>query len=145
MSLPVKINYQSLMQMNQKPDALQFARQLRKMDNDAEALLWLELEAGQLGGYKFARHFPIGPYFANFLCRSEKLVVEIDGSQHADSLHDHRRDQFMTGAGYSVMRFWNTDVFKERTAVCETILAALEGRITGAVTADYRYIPARKA
>ena len=127
--------------MHPKPDAIQFARQLRQADNDAEALLWVELKAKRLGGSKFVRHFPVGPYFADFLCRSERLVVELDGSQHAESLHDARRDAFMAAEGYSIMRFWNTDVFKERDSVCETILAALEGRITEAVVADYRFIP----
>ena len=127
--------------MHPKPDAIQFARQLRQADNDAEALLWVELKAKRLGGFKFVRHFPVGPYFADFLCRSERLVVELDGSQHAESLHDARRDAFMAAEGYSIMRFWNTDVFKERDSVCETILAALEGRITEAVVADYRFIP----
>jgi very-short-patch-repair endonuclease len=127
--------------MHPRPDAIQFARQLRQADNDAEALLWMELKAKRLGGFKFVRHFPVGPYFADFLCRSEGLVVELDGSQHAESAHDARRDSFMAAEGYSVMRFWNTDVFKERDAVCETILAALQGRITEAVIADYKFIP----
>jgi very-short-patch-repair endonuclease len=124
-----------------KPDAIHFARQLRKADNDAEALMWLELKARQLGGFKFVRHFPIGPYFADFLCRSESLVVEIDGNQHCESARDARRDQFMAASGYSIMRFWNTDVFRERDAVCETVLAALHGRITGSVVADFKFIP----
>jgi very-short-patch-repair endonuclease len=127
-----------------KPDAIEFARQLRQSDNDAEALMWLELKAKQLGGFKFVRHFPIGPYFADFLCRSESLVVEIDGNQHSESAQDARRDQYMAAEGYSIMRFWNTDVFKERTAVCETILAALQGRIEGPVNSDYRFIPRTK-
>ncbi len=130
--------------MHPKPDAIQFARQLRQADNDAEALMWIELKAKRLGGYKFVRQCPIGPYFADFLCRSERFVVEIDGGQHAESTHDARRDQFMAAAGYSVMRFWNTDVFKERDAVCETILAALQGRITELVIADFRFIPRLK-
>jgi very-short-patch-repair endonuclease len=127
--------------MHPKPDAIQFARQLRQADNDAEALMWLELKTKQLGGYKFVRHFPIGPYFADFLCRSERLVVEIDGSQHSESSHDERRDQFMAAEGYSIIRFWNTDVYRERDAVCETILAALQGRITELVIADFKFIP----
>ncbi len=85
--------------MHPKPDAVQFARQLRQADNDAEALMWMEIKSKRLGGYKFVRHFPIGPYFADFLCRGEKLVVEIDGSQHAESLHDTRRDRFMAAEG----------------------------------------------
>ncbi len=103
--------------------------------------MWIEIKAKRLGGYKFVRHFPIGPYFADFLCRSEKLVVEIDGSQHAESLHDTRRDQFMASQGYSIMRFWNIDVFRDRDAVCETILAALQGRLIELVVADFRFVP----
>ncbi|MET3580269.1 very-short-patch-repair endonuclease [Mesorhizobium robiniae] len=87
------------------------------------------------------RQMPIGPYFADFACRSEKLVVELDGSQHADSSYDRRRDEFMRSEGFSVMRFWNLDVLKSRTNVCETILAALEGRLAEDVIAsDLRFV-----
>jgi very-short-patch-repair endonuclease len=93
------------------------------------------------GGYRFVRQFPIGPYFADFLCRSERLVVEIDGSQHADSADDRKRDEFMRSCDYSVLRFWNTDVFEHRTAVCETILAALDGGSAGdTLASDLRFV-----
>ncbi len=59
------------------------ARSLRQSDNDAEAKLWTELRNRRLNGYKFVRQVPIGKYFADFACRSEMLVVELDGSQHA--------------------------------------------------------------
>lgn len=120
------------------------ARTLRQGDNEAEALLWLELKHSKLGGYKFTRQLPIGRYLADFCCRKQRLVVEIDGSQHADSTYDRRRDEFMRTHGYSVLRFWNTDVLKHRASVCETILAALDGRLAGdSVAADLRYIDAR--
>ena len=84
---------------------------------------------------------PIGPYFADFACRSSRLVVEIDGSQHADSAYDRKRDEFMRGIGYSVLRLWNTDVLKAIDAVCATILAALEGRLSeDAVAVDIRFV-----
>jgi hypothetical protein len=54
-------------------------------------LLWLELKGRKLGGYHFTHQLPIGPYFADFACRSRKLVVEVDGSQHADSACNRRR------------------------------------------------------
>ncbi len=130
--------------MHPKPDARSFARQLRKADNDAEAIMWLELKARQLGGFKFVRHFPIGPYFADFLCRSARLVVEIYGMQHAESTADIQRNAFMAASGYAVLRFWNTDVFKEREAVCATILVALRGRMAGPVNADFKYVPRAK-
>jgi very-short-patch-repair endonuclease len=77
-----------------------------------------------LGGYKFTRQLPIGPYFADFACRKQKLVIEVDGSQHADSTYDRNRDEHFRALGYSTLRFWNHDVLKHRTSVCETILAA---------------------
>ncbi len=62
------------------------ARTLRQADNDAEAMMWSALKAKRLGGHKFVRQFPIGPYFADFLCRKHRLVVEIDGSQHVTAV-----------------------------------------------------------
>jgi very-short-patch-repair endonuclease len=117
------------------------ARELRQGDNQAEALLWLELKRRNLGGYKFTRQLPIGPYYADFACREKWLVVEIDGNQHANSTYDQRRDEFMRAQGYSTLRFWNTDVLKHRTSVCETILAALDGKLAENVTAfDLRFV-----
>lgn len=124
-----------------KTGVTQRARSLRQGDNEAEALLWLELKRSKLGGFKFTRQFPIGPYFADFCCRKNKLVVEIDRFQHADSDYDRRRDAFMRDAGYSVLRFWTADVLKSRASVCETILAALDGRLTAnVIAADLHFL-----
>jgi very-short-patch-repair endonuclease len=118
------------------------ARGLRQGDNQAEATLWLELKRRKLGGHKFTRQFPIGPYFADFACREKWLVVEIDGSQHADSDHDRRRDAFINAQGYSILRFWNHDILKKRGEVCDTILAALTGRLASTVDAvDLQFKP----
>ena len=118
------------------------ARGLRKGDNQAEALLWLELKRRKLGGYKFTRQFPVGPYFADFACRERWLVVEIDGSQHAGSVHDIQRDALINAQGYSILRFWNHYVLKARGEVCETILAALTGRLASKVDAvDLQFKP----
>jgi very-short-patch-repair endonuclease len=73
------------------------ARELRQQENPAEASMWVALKDRKLGGYKFVRQLPIGPYFADFVCRSAKLVVEIDGSQHVDSSYDRQRDAFILG------------------------------------------------
>ena len=119
------------------------ARSLRHGDNIAEAVLWNELKDRRLGGFKFVRQFPIGPYFADFACRKQRLVVEVDGSQHADSDADRTRDAFMSSRGFSVMRFWNRDVLKATASVCETILAALDGRLSEDVVAsDLRFVRA---
>jgi very-short-patch-repair endonuclease len=107
----------------------------------AEAILWNELKAKKLAGHKFVRQMPIGSYFADFACRSGKLIVEVDGSQHANSDYDRRRDEFMRGEGYSVMRLWSGDVLKDLAGVCDTILAALDGRLAEDVVAlDVRFV-----
>ena len=124
-----------------KPGVTARARTLRQGGNAAEGALWNELKSRRLGGYKFVRQFPIGPYFADFVCRSHKLVVEVDGSHHAGSAYDRERDDFMCRAGYSVLRVWNFDALRQMTAVCETILAALDGRLSEDVEAhDMRFV-----
>jgi very-short-patch-repair endonuclease len=123
------------------PDTIARARQLRRGDNMAEAILWNELKAKRLGGYKFVRQMPIGPFFADFACRSHKLVVELDGSQHAGSSYDRRRDEFMRGQGFSVLRFWSADMLTNPASVCETILSALDGRLSEDMqTFDLRFV-----
>ena len=123
------------------PEKIARARALRHGDNQAEAILWGELKAKRLGGYKFVRQMPIGSYFADFACRSEKLVVELDGSQHAENSYDRRRDEFMRGEGFSVLRFWNVDVLKNSRSVCETILATLAGRLhQDVIASDLRFV-----
>ncbi|WP_412033246.1 endonuclease domain-containing protein [Mesorhizobium sp. CA8] len=124
-----------------KQGATQRARNLRQASNQAEALLWLELKARKLGGYRFTRQFSIGPFFADFACRERWLVVEVDGSQHADSSYDRRRDDFMRAQGYSILRFWSHDILKHRTSVCETIVAALDGKLAENIAvADLRFV-----
>jgi very-short-patch-repair endonuclease len=124
-----------------RPGTTERARRLRQNNNQAEALLWLELKRRKLGGYKFTRQFSIDPYYADFACREKWLVVELDGSQHADSRYDRRGDEVMRSLGYSVLRFWSHEILKQRGAICETILAALDGRLTEDVTAfDLRFV-----
>jgi very-short-patch-repair endonuclease len=128
-----------------KAGATSRARSLRRGGNIAEARLWDELKDRQLGNYKFVRQFPIGPYFADFVCRETRLVVEIDGSQHADSENDRKRDAFMKDQGFSTIRFWNVDVLKTLDPVCQTILTALDGRLAEDITAsDLRFVFADK-
>ncbi|ANL26425.1 restriction endonuclease type 2-like protein [Rhizobium phaseoli] len=126
-----------------KPKTTARARSLRQSDNDAEGNLWNELRDRRLSGHKFVRQLPIGPYFADFACRELRLVIEIDGSQHADNPRDAIRDAFMTGNGWSVVRFWNVDVLRELPSVLDTILAVCDGRLTERVEApDLRFFPA---
>ena len=117
------------------------ARELRQQENPAEASMWTVLKDRQLGGYKFVRQMPIGPFYADFVCRAVKLVLEIDGSQHVDSAYDRRRDQFMAGLGYAILRIPSALVLRQRREVCDTILSAIEGRITENVdTLDMKYL-----
>jgi very-short-patch-repair endonuclease len=90
-----------------------------------EVRLWRVLRGRQLGGFKFLRQEPIGPYFADFACREARLVIELDGSQHADSDYDARRDTFLVSRGYRVLRIWNNEVLTNLTGVADAILAAL--------------------
>jgi very-short-patch-repair endonuclease len=104
------------------------ARQLRREDTDAEARLWNVLRARRLGGWKWKRQVPFGPYFLDFLCREAGLVVEVDGGQHADQVdYDARRTAFLERSGLRVIRVWNSEVLTNRDGVCLTILDACGG------------------
>jgi very-short-patch-repair endonuclease len=117
------------------------ARNLRKTPNAAEQSLWSVLKGRALDGHKFTRQMPIGPYFADFVCRSSNVVIELDGSQHLTrAAYDRARDEYMLAAGYSVFRVPSAAVLHHREDVCATILAVLEGRIEDFVeTHDLRF------
>ncbi|WP_439922865.1 endonuclease domain-containing protein [Nitrobacter sp. JJSN] len=110
-----------------KPNVTGFARHLRIEQTNAEARLWKHLRARQIDGHKFVRQVPVGPYFCDFICRERKLVIEVDGGQHADSARDVIRDQYLDINGYRILRFWNNDVLGNIDGVVLTIAAALRG------------------
>jgi very-short-patch-repair endonuclease len=113
-------------------ETLSRARELRHHDTVAEARLWNALRAHRLGGWKWKRQVPWGPYFLDFLCREAGLVVEVDGGQHSDELdYDSRRSRFIERSGLRVLRFWNSAVLKNRDGVCLTILEACGGERPG--------------
>jgi len=105
------------------------ARQLRRNETEEEYHLWGDLRARRLNCYKFARQVPVGPFIVDFLCREERMIVEVDGFQDAESATDQRRTEWLNTNGYSVLRFWNQEISRERRWVLETILAALQGRL----------------
>jgi very-short-patch-repair endonuclease len=110
------------------PVAITRARRLRRDETDVEHRLWNVLRNRQLEGFKFVRQYPIGPYFADFVCREAMLIVELDGSQHAEAVpYDERRTAYLNSLGYSVLRFWNNDLTQSMQGVAESILAALAG------------------
>ena len=104
------------------------ARSLRKNQTDVEQLLWKHLRNRQLYNYKFRRQFPVEPYVADFVCLELKLVIELDGGQHASRIdYDNHRSLFLEQRGFKVIRFWNNDVIENTEGVLEAIhLAILE-------------------
>jgi very-short-patch-repair endonuclease len=104
-----------------------FARTLRKDPTDAERLLWGHLRRRQLADFKFRRQHSVGPYICDFACLEASVIVELDGSQHAEqSDYDARRDSFPRSRGFRVLRFWNKDVLTHTAVVLETIFQALQ-------------------
>jgi very-short-patch-repair endonuclease len=104
------------------------ARNLRGRDTDAEARLWAALRDRRLGGWKWRRQVPVGPYIADFLCLEAGLVIELDGGQHADRIaYDARRTSHLNSLGLHVIRFWNSQVLTNRAGVCFSILQACGG------------------
>jgi len=101
------------------------ARLLRRENTDAERTLWLHLRGSRLCGYKFRRQCPLGGYIVDFLCVARRLVVEVDGGQHALSEYDRRRTRDLEEAGMIVLRYWNDDVLVRTDAVLEDILTTL--------------------
>jgi very-short-patch-repair endonuclease len=102
------------------------ARQLRRDQTDAEQRLWTKLRDRQLGGAKFRRQHPVGPFVADFCCPQRKLVVELDGGQHAEDVAaDQKRSRFLEERGFRVLRFWNHDVLQNTEAVLERIAVAM--------------------
>lgn len=98
------------------------ARALRNNFLPHEALLWRHLQSKRLAALKFSRRMPIAGYKADFVCRSHRVVVELDGSQHADAItYDARRTAALEAAGYQVIRFWNNDLTSDLEGVLETI------------------------
>ncbi|HUI34782.1 MAG TPA: endonuclease domain-containing protein [Stellaceae bacterium] len=100
------------------------ARRLRAGSTDAERALWRELRQRQLG-YRFRRQFPIPPYIADFACLEARLIVEADGGQHNFANADRQRDEFLTGKGWRVLRFWNNDILQNRAGVLQLIAKEL--------------------
>jgi very-short-patch-repair endonuclease len=78
-------------------------------------------------GINFVRQEAIGPYIVDFVCREKKLIIEVDGGQHAENARDRVRDAALVDNGYRVLRFWNSDVLSNRDGVLTVILAELQG------------------
>lgn len=86
------------------------------------------LRERRLSAFKFRRQVPFKNYILDFACFEKRLVIEIDGSQHAESQSDATRDATLAAEGFQTARYWNNDVLKQPTSVLEDILAKLAGR-----------------
>ena len=100
------------------------ARELRNNATPAERRLWQALRASQLDGFKFGRQIAISPFIADLVCRTQRLVIEIDGGQHGNAV-DQARQTFIENQGYRVLRFWNYQVMRDLDIVVGSILSAL--------------------
>lgn len=102
------------------------ARELRRTQTDAERVLWQRLRNRQLLGHKFRRQLPIGPYIVDFVCVERRLIIELDGGQHAEQrARDAQRSAWLQARGFRVLRFWNDQALKETNAVLEFVLRHL--------------------
>jgi len=100
---------------------------MRGAPTDAEALLWWRLRAHRFDGSKFKRQQPLERYVLDFVCFGQKLVVEVDGSQHQDaSVYDSARTAWLNSQGFRVLRFWNDDVLTRSELVLDAIWDALQ-------------------
>ena len=125
------------------PVGVSKARSLRRRTTDAEQLLWGMLRGRRFQGLKFLRQFPVEPFVVDFVCRELMLVVELDGSQHADdeqTEYDERRTAYLNARGYSVLRFWN-DETRDLDGVWQLLSAIVDGVDIGP-SPGWRYSPA---
>jgi len=102
----------------------QFAKTMPHTPTKAEAALWRRLRAGRLLGFKFKRQQPLGPYIVDFVCFEEKLVIEVDGGQHADIV-DATRTQWLNDQRFRLLRFWNDEILAREDDVLDAIIRAL--------------------
>ncbi|WP_010185789.1 endonuclease domain-containing protein [Sphingomonas sp. PAMC 26605] len=100
-------------------------RDLRNNATVHEELLWRQLKGKRLAGLKFSRQMPIAGYRVDFVCRAQKLIIELDGSQHSEAIaYDEARTRALEKAGYRVIRFWNNDLTSNMDGALEMIAAA---------------------
>jgi adenine-specific DNA-methyltransferase len=106
------------------------ARRLRRDMTDAERKLWASLRGRALSGAKFRRQQAIGPYIVDFHCSEQRLVIELDGGQHAEewAACDRKRSAWLEARGYRVIRFWNSDVMRNLEGVLQEDSLALLAR-----------------
>ena len=113
---------------NAEPSPFQLharAKWMRPNPTDAERALWNMQRDRRLADFKFRRQRVIAAYIVDFVCLSSFVIIEADGSQHADNRADLRRDAFLTRQGFRVLRFWNDEVLSNGDGVFNAIFTAL--------------------
>ena len=114
------------MEKDIKECLIERARELRKNATHVENRLWSLIRTKRLKGYKFKRQYIIGAYIVDFICLEQKLIIELDGSQHLDAAeYDKERTHFLNSKGYHVLRFWNNEVLENTENVLNVILESL--------------------
>jgi very-short-patch-repair endonuclease len=111
-----------------KSQMRQRSRALRARMTDAERKLWFALRDRRFAGFKFRRQVPIDRFIADFVCFDARLIIEVDGGQHAGSLQDRRRDRWFAANGFRVVRFWNNEVLSNLEGVLTALSAELGQR-----------------
>ena len=101
------------------------AKQMRANPTEAERRIWSILRGHRLAGFKFKRQQLLGRYIVDFVNFERRLIVEADGSQHAESAYDIDRDAWLHAQGFSVVRFWNNDALAETSVIADSIWHAL--------------------
>jgi very-short-patch-repair endonuclease len=92
---------------------------------DAEARIWSRIRAHRLDGASFRRQVPIGSYIVDFACMDKRVIIEIDGGQHAENARDAKRDAWLKAQGFVILRYWNNDALSNTNGVLEHIAYAL--------------------
>ena len=111
--------------MQKDPERIAFARRLRKEMTPEEMFFWQRIRGGQMG-HRFRKQHPLGIYTVDFVCLERKLIIELDGGQHAERAESDRiRDEWLKSVGYRVMRFWNFQVKEDWDTVSDAIWNAL--------------------
>ncbi len=88
--------------------------------------MWSALRDRRLKGYKIRRQYPVGPFIVDFACIEYRLIIELDGSQHADSATDARRSAWLEEQGWTIIRFWNNEILSNTSGAVEVILEILQ-------------------
>ncbi len=122
------MNSETVPRLPRRSWSTRLARRLRADLTEPELLLWTCLKHDF--SWKFRRQEPIDRYIVDFVCYPKRLIIDVDGIQHADDPRDQERDSRLETLGFQVLRFWNGDVMTELDVVLNTIDRVLQSRPT---------------